>query len=254
MAKQKIPEVHGEVRFRNPLTEFASVPNSVIFGRFDLSPRAVWLYCCLRAFAFGDKRYCYPTVGGLAKIQEVTERTIQRTLEQLEKTRLITIETQQGYRNIYWIEEVPNTPDTHVRGVTDVGGNVLRKQDSIGLEQNENEQPSFSSHSILNDKTALLESLAAEFAPEEKPQAIVSYLRRFPAALLAQAAQITRDSDNKHKPVAYLYGVVQRLAEQEALKPLAQQRGEVLPALSEEEYQASLQALERVKQQLGAGP
>lgn len=43
---------------------------------------------------------------------------------------------------------------------------------------------------------------------------------------------------------------MQRLVEQEVLQPLASQKADVLPELTNEEYQASLQALERVKQQV----
>ena len=70
-------------------------------------------------------------------------------------------------------------------------------------------------------------------------------------ALIEQAAAITQGHSNTKKPIAYLYGVVQRLAEQEATKPLARQRADPLPELSEAEYSTSLEALERVKQQLG---
>jgi len=134
----------------------------------------------------------------------------------------------------------------------EVGGTASEEvtRHSRTRDNNENEQPSVSSGSIPNDKAQLLTALATEFAPNEQPQAIVSYLGRFPNGLLDQAAVITRQSANAKNPIAYLYGVVQRLAEQESVKPLARQRGEVLPELSEAEYSASLEALERVKQGL----
>ncbi len=135
----------------------------------------------------------------------------------------------------------------------ELGGSASEEptRDSRTRDKDENERLSSSSQSILNDKPALLESLAIEFAPDEQPQAIVSYLGRFPEDLLNRAAEITRQSANAKRPVAFLYGTVQRLAEQEALAPLAQQRTDTVPELTEEEYQASLQALDRVKGQLG---
>ena len=250
MAKQKIPEVN-EARFRDPEDEVTILPNRIVYGQFDLSAGAVWLYALFRSYAYGYKAWCYPTIGGLARTQAVSEDTIRRRLKELTRAGLITVERQEGYRSVYWIEPLPNTPRTDERGVTDARGHVLRKQGSNELEENENEQPSVSSQSILNDKTQLLTALASEFAPDEQPQAIVTYLGRFPEDLLNRAAEITRQSANAKRPVAFLYGTVQRLAEQEALAPLAQQRTETLPELTEEEYQASLQALDRVKGQLG---
>lgn len=126
-------------------------------------------------------------------------------------------------------------------------------RDSRTRDNNENERPSVSSSVNQDGKTALIQEVAAELAPGEQPQAIATYLGRFPAALIKQAAEITREHSNTKKPIAYLYGVVQRLAEQEAVKPLAQQQADLLPELSEEEYQASLQALDRVKQQVNEG-
>ena len=67
----------------------------------------------------------------------------------------------------------------------------------------------------------------------------------------SRAAEITRQSANAKRPVAFLYGTVQRLAEQQATQPQAHQRADTLPELSEAEYQASLQALDRIKQQVG---
>ncbi len=253
MAKKKIPSIPpGEARFRNSEErDFTIMPNAVFFGYRGLSAGARWLYYLLRSYAWGDKAYSYPTIGGLARIQQAGENTVRRRLKELTDSGLITVESQKGHRNIYWIEPLPNTPATDGRGVTGGGGNVLRKQSSKVQEEYENERLSSSSQSILNDKTALLESLATEFAPDEQPQAIVTYLGRFPEGLLNRAAEITRQSANAKRPVAFLYGTVQRLAEQEALAPLGQQRTDTIPELTEEEYQASLQALDRVKGQLG---
>ena len=122
--------------------------------------------------------------------------------------------------------------------------------DSVLDSKDENEQSSSSSHPILNDKTTLITSITSEFAPAEPQQAIESYLSRFPTALIARAAEITRANSQVTNPIAYLYGVIQRLQEQEATQPAAHQHVELEPELTEEEYQASLQALERVKRQL----
>jgi len=183
----------------------------------------------------------------------LTEVTIYRAVKSLEEKKLIVVERKRydertrrkvnRYR-VRFEGEGEKLP-IQIARVANVGGN--KKQGST-KKQNGNEQPSVSSGSIPNDKTPL--ALAAEFAPDENPQAIVKYLDRFPNGLLEQAAVITRQSANAKNPVAYLYGVVQRLSEQESVKPLAQQRGEALPELSEAEYSASLQALERVKQEV----
>ena len=109
---------------------------------------------------------------------------------------------------------------------------------------------SLSSQSLHHNKTALIATITSEFAPNEPQQAIQTYLARFPVALITRAAEITRANSHATNPIAYLYGVIQRLQEQEATQPVAHQHVEQEPELTEEEYQVSLQALERVKQQL----
>lgn len=99
-----------------------------------------------------------------------------------------------------------------------------------------------------NDKTTLINSLAAEFAPGEPEQAILTYLGRFPPAWLLEAAEVTRQAaDGLDRPIAYLYGVLQKMAEQENLIPLYHLPAQPLRELTEEERAASLAELDRVK-------
>lgn len=252
MAKKKIPSIPpGEARFRDPEERnFTIMPNTVFFGYPGLSAGARWLYYLLRAYAWGDKAYSYPTVGGLAKIQAVTEKTIRQRLKELTEAKLITVERQNGFRNVYWIEPLPNTPYLEVRGVAQVGGHVLNRQVVQGIKQDENERPPSSSALPSNDKTALISHLAAEFAPGDPEQSIQTYLSRFPVALITRAAEITRANGNADCPIAYLYGVLRNLAEAEAYRPGTHQHFTDLPRLTDAEYQASLEALDRIRKQL----
>ena len=173
--------------------------------------------------------------------------TVSEALQSLEKKGLIVITRRRDEKH----RQAVSRYKVRFREQAEYDNQTLKTvptRDSRTRDKDENERDSSSSSAIDNNGTAL--ALAAEFAPEENPQAIVKYLDRFPNGLLDQAAVITRQSANAKNPIAYLYGVVQRLAEQESVKPLAQQRGEVLPELSEAEYAASLEALDRVKQAL----
>ena len=253
MGKKKIPSIRpGEARFRDPQDrDFTIMPNEVFFGYPGLSAGARWLYYLLRAYAWGNKAYSYPTVGGLAAIQRAGENTVRRRLKELTNSGLITVESQKGHRNIYWIESLANTPSTDGRGATGEGGQYLNRQVIKGIKQNENERTSLSSQSISNDKTALISQLHLEFAPRENPQAVQTLLAPFATGHLLTAAEITRNNSEIEKPIAYLLGTVRNLSEAESYLPAAQRQAPELPELTAAEYQASLQALERVRERLG---
>ena len=95
----------------------------------------------------------------------------------------------------------------------------------------------------LDIKTTVLQSRAAEFAPRENPQVIVSYLSPFSVGVLTLAAEFTRESDNNYRPIVYLHGVARRLTAR-GTRWFTRRR----PKLTDEEYQASLQALERAEE------
>ena len=197
---------------------------------------------------YGWKGRGYPGHEEAAAAFGIGESSLRRYLTQLEERGLIeTIQAGLGQTNSYKLPPLKLS----VQGVQSERSGRSNQADNdvnkaVHTLKTNTKAPS-SSQSIHNDKARLLTDLANEFAPQENPQAIVTYLGRFPAALLARAAEVVREADNTHKPIAYLYGVLQRLAEGEAAKPAAHQRADPLPELSEAEYQASLEALERVK-------
>ena len=221
----------------------------------QLGEAEVRVLLCIGRHTYGWKKdWDRISLNQIMRDTGLSRAAASRAAKSLEEKDIVRVErrvsTDGGPEaNLYSPVEKATTPSSSK--ILPPSSFELPTRNSRTRDNNENERPSVSSQSIPNDKTQLLAALATEFAPEENPQAILTYLSRFPVALLTQAAQVTRESDNKHKPIAYLYGVVQRLSEQEALRPLAQQRAELLPELSEEEYQASLQALDRVKQQQG---
>jgi len=177
---KKIPEVrHSEARFRHPEEEdYTILPNAVLFGFPGLSAGARWLYALLRSYAWGLKAYCYPTIGGLANTQGVSEDTIRRRLRELTNTGLINIETQQGYRNIYWLERVPKTPGKDARGRTNAGGQDLNKQVVKELKTNENDSLSLA-----------IDIAEAHGHGKQDRKALTTSLSKYPALVLERAQE-----------------------------------------------------------------
>jgi len=79
-----------------------SVPNPILFDE-RVSSTAVRVYGLLQIFAMW-KDHCYPGHRRLAELLKVSEKTIRRSLENLEKTKWVKIKRRgQGKTNIYTI-------------------------------------------------------------------------------------------------------------------------------------------------------
>ncbi len=228
---------------------FALLPR-VLMEDKDLTLGAKYAWAMLYWYAWREEDY--PGHREAAESFGVGESSLRRYLAELERRGFIEVTRPGlGQTNSYFLPTL---------NLSDQGAQMERSRRSnqadhltntiLDTIETNTKQPPLSSQSSTNDKTALIATISFEIAPKESQQAIQSYLGRFPIALITRAAEITRANSQVNNPIAYLYGVIQRLQEQEATQPAAHQHVEVTPELTEEEYQASLQALERVKAQL----
>ena len=255
-----------------------NLTNTVLWAYPELSDGALLTYIALKHFAWQD-RETFVGQDTLAEFRRSSSSTIRRHLSELTAAGLITSKQRGlGRTNIWYIHILGDEkhleflrrwrPERHKavqaaqnrapqtaqnRAVRTAQERALDKDTVVTKTQNDNERAaiaaSFSSHLPHNDKPSLIRQITAEFAPTDPEQAIQTYLGRFPASLITRAAEITRANSHATNPIAYLYGVIQRLQEQEATQTAAHQHVELEPELTPAEYEASLQALERVKQQ-----
>ena len=238
---------------------YTQVPDEVLdelLPRLGHAELKVLLFIVRQTFGWG-KEYDSISLSQLTQGTQLHRKSVMRAVKGLEEKRILWVQrdkSKQGDAEI-------NAYGLVVKDVTAGGRGKKRlpqahkapnKKHSLQETKDENERPSSSSRASSSDKQPLISQLATEFAPNESIQAIQTYLGRFPIALITRAAEITRANSQVTNPIAYLYGVIQRLQEQAAMQPAAHQYVEEAPELTEEEYQSSLQALERVKEQLAA--
>ena len=99
-------------RRRNRLKKhFVITSNVLLFGYSHVSDSAKVIYQVIDSFDWQDghglrKAYAYLSVETLASIRSVTDRTIQRHIEELVETALLTKEERPGYTNLLYIEDV----------------------------------------------------------------------------------------------------------------------------------------------------
>ena len=99
-------------RRRNRLKKhFVITSNVLLFGYSHVSDSAKVTYQVIDSFDWQDghglrKGFAYPSVETLATIRSVTDRTIQRHIEELVETALLTKEERPGYTNLLYIEDV----------------------------------------------------------------------------------------------------------------------------------------------------
>lgn len=92
---------------------FHQLDKTLVFAYPNLSDGAKLTYIVLDAYDWPDstgesKGYVFPYQSTLAKVRGCTVRTIQRHLDELMISELITVETfttANGKRNVYWIED-----------------------------------------------------------------------------------------------------------------------------------------------------
>ena len=189
----------------------------------------------------------------------LTRETITKATASLEEKGLIVVERRRDKQHRQMINrykvrfaeeaesEIPAPENSDPQETT-----VVQETNNENGRQAANAAPS-PSQSINNDKHQLIADIRTEFAPQDNEQAIQTYLGRFPIGLITRAAEITRQSADAKNKIAYCYGTLQKLQAEESYLPAAQQQVGTFSELTPEEYAASLQALERVKRQVGGG-
>lgn len=129
----KFMESTATIRRRNRLKKhYTMTSNVIIFGYQDkLTDAEKLTYQAIDSFDWPDgsgerKGYAYPSIATLARLRGMSERSIQRHLESLERAGLLTREVRPGKPNFLWIEE-PSTEEAEgylstigERGDTDV--------------------------------------------------------------------------------------------------------------------------------------
>jgi DNA-binding transcriptional ArsR family regulator len=99
-------------RRRNRLKKhFVITSNVLLFGYMHVSDSAKLTYQVIDSFDWQDgqglrKGFAYPSVAHLAAIRAVTDRTVQRHIEELVDAGLLTKEERPGQTNILYIEDV----------------------------------------------------------------------------------------------------------------------------------------------------
>jgi len=102
----------ANIRRRNRLKRhYTMTSNVLIFGyQGKLTDAEKLTYQSIDSFDWPDgggerKGYAYPSIATLARLRGVSERSIQRHLESLEKVGLLSREVRPGKPNFLWIEE-----------------------------------------------------------------------------------------------------------------------------------------------------
>jgi DNA-binding transcriptional ArsR family regulator len=114
-------------RRRNRLKKhFVITSNVLLFGYPHVSDSAKLTYQVIDSFDWQDgsglrKGFAYPSVEHLATIRSVTDRTVQRHIEELVVAGLLTKEERPGQTNILYIEDV-SEEEAHRYEETFVGG------------------------------------------------------------------------------------------------------------------------------------
>ena len=102
-------------RRRNRLKKhFVITSNVLLFGYSHVSDSAKLTYQVIDSFDWQDgqglrKGFAYPSVALLAGIRAVSDRTVQRHIEELVDAGLLTKEERPGQTNILYIEDVSDT-------------------------------------------------------------------------------------------------------------------------------------------------
>ena len=118
-------------RRRNRLKKhFVITSNVLLFAYPHVSDAAKVTYQVIDSFDWQDgqglrKGFAYPSVARLAAIRNVTDRTIQRHVDELVDAGLLTKEERTGDTNILYIEDVSREEEeryakTYVRGDNNV--------------------------------------------------------------------------------------------------------------------------------------
>ena len=241
---------HGDIIIDDPALAkpFAVVPG-VILESSQLSQGSKLAYAMLIMYSY--KYNGYPGHEQMGKDLGVSGRSIQTYLGELRSQGLIEVGRRGlGETNTYRLLPLSETDFwSDQKRASDQTRNELpvKNKDNTFVNTNNENGDASPSEVNLNDKQQLIAGLALEFAPRENPSAIQTLLAPFATGHLLTAAEITRNNSEIEKPIAYLLGTVRNLSEAESYLPAAQRQAPELPELTEAEYQASLEALARVR-------
>jgi DNA-binding transcriptional ArsR family regulator len=136
-------------RRRNRLKKhFVITSNILLFGYSHVSDSAKITFQVIDSFDWQDgqglrKGFAYPSVDHLAAIRSVSDRTIQRHIDELMAAGLLTKEERPGHTNILYIEDVSEEEakryeDSFARGdnndtppVTKMSPETIRKEERL---------------------------------------------------------------------------------------------------------------------------
>ncbi len=136
------------IRRRNRLKHhYTTVSNVILFGYHDLTDAAKLTYQAIDSFDWpdekGERKGCaYPSIGRLASLRGVGERTIRNHLRELEDTGLLSREFRPGRPSVLWIEEpskeegerylstITTGPETDCRGTPEISFRPYKKEES----------------------------------------------------------------------------------------------------------------------------
>ena len=251
---------HGLIEVRDPLLrdQFAQLPMS-IFCAHELGTGAKLTYSMLLRLAWEGRGY--PGHEACSDRFGPSVASIKRYLAELHEWGLINAyRASYGSTNSYQVFR-PDDPECRLDLPQDRLNMSLKgaqsepeassdlagvRTDSVSDSEERDESASARARA-LNGKTACIERLAAEFAPDEPVSAIETFLLGFDLGLLEEAAAITRGNDGAEKPIAYLYGVVKRLAAEAGQGRDRSRPPGLDEELSDGEHVAAVEAYERVK-------
>ena len=256
----------GRIEVRDPLLrdQFAQLPMAV-FCAPELSTGAKLTYAILLRLAW-ERGSSYPGHQACSDRFGPSVASLKRYLAELEAWGLVASYRESfGSTNSYHIFR-PDDPEcklkvrldrlnmslkgaqTEPEEGSELAENVVKDVDSVSDSvQRDDSASSRASAPTAHDTTELISLIAQEFAPGEPIGALETFLEPFGPELLTRAAAITRGNGQTEKPIAYLYGVVKRLAAEQGAQGAARQPAACLESeLSASELAAAEEMRQRV--------
>jgi DNA-binding transcriptional ArsR family regulator len=221
-------------RRRNRLRKhFVITSNVLLFGYHHVSDSAKITYQAIDSFDWEDgdglrKGFAYPSVQSLAAKRGVSERTIQRHIEELIEAVLLTKEERPGQTNILYIEDVSEEEakryletiaggDKNVTpGVTEMSPKVIRTEERLNDVDETNE--TFSSRMTQAPSEAEQQYLVHEMLSVLRDSESEGYYRRLaatvPKHIIHEALSLVRRARHEGKirktPGALFVAIVKR--------------------------------------------
>ena len=153
-------------------------------------------------------------------------------------------------------------PETHkaVIKTSDIRNQDLEKPEkdveAVDIETeyiNGNGSPSPSSIN-LNGREEAIDHIHSAWAPGESRQSIAGQFQRFPTQFIWQAIELTtaalENGQTIESPAGYTYGVAENILHRDEGKPLAHRRLPAPPPISDQDREAALAELGRIRERL----